>query len=73
MTADERTRPMSIFDIVYTGKDSRIKITEERGTRAMVSRKTLEAIGTHKGREADDGKAPKGVGTDVQAERPCLI
>ena len=27
----------------------------------MVSRQTLEAIGTRKGREADEGKAPKGV------------
>ena len=27
----------------------------------MVSRQTLKAIGTHKGREADEGKAPKGV------------
>lgn len=27
----------------------------------MVSKQTLEAIGTRKGREADEGKAPKGV------------
>ena len=27
----------------------------------MVSRQTLEAIGTRKGREADEGKAPEGV------------
>lgn len=26
----------------------------------MVSKQTLEAIGTRKGREADEGKAPKG-------------
>ena len=27
----------------------------------MVSKQTLEAIGTRKGREADEGEAPKGV------------
>ena len=59
-----------IIDIVDTGKDSRIKITDVRGTCAVVSRQP-KAIGTHKGREADDGKAPKGDDTDESAERPC--
>jgi hypothetical protein len=39
----------------------------------MVSKQILEAIGTHKGREADEGKAPKGddttrAGRKVQRE-----
>ena len=50
------------------------KISKDvRGTRAMVSRQTLKAVGTRKGREADEGEAPKGDETDSRAERPCLI
>ena len=43
---------------------------EMRGTHAMVSRQP-KSIGTHKGREADDGTDPKRGGTGAQAERPC--
>ena len=49
----------TVFDFVDTGKDSRIKITDVRGTHAAASSQS-KAAGTHKGREADDGKAPKG-------------
>lgn len=58
----------TFFDIVDTGKDSRIKITDVRGTHAMVSRQP-KAIGTHKSREADDGQAPEGEGTTGQDKR----
>ena len=64
-------RRIEIIDIVDTGKNSRIKITEERGTRAMVSRQPLNAIGTHKSREAAVGKAPKGVGLTFRLKDPA--
>lgn len=43
----------------------------ERGSRkdCKLSRQKLKGRGTHKGREADAGKAPKGGRTTMQAER----
>jgi len=41
-----------------------------RGTRARLS-KGIERRGTHKGREADEGKAPKGVGLVLRLRDPA--
>ena len=52
-----------IIDIVDTGENLQNKYQRTlRGTRARLST-GKEKRGTHKSREADDGKAPKGDGT----------
>lgn len=59
----------AVLDIVDSAEEHD-KDTREGATHAAVSRQP-KAVGTHKGREADDGKAPEGVDTDQSAERPC--
>ena len=44
------------------GAEEHIKYTREGATHAAVSRQP-KAVGTHKGREADDGKGSDGVDT----------
>jgi hypothetical protein len=48
----------AFIDIVDSAEEHD-KDTREGATHAAVSRQP-KAVGTHKGREADDGKAPKG-------------
>jgi hypothetical protein len=49
----------TVFDIVDTGKDSRIKITDERGTRAAASRHTLKPLARIKAVRQTTGRPRK--------------
>lgn len=57
----QKMKGKAFIDIVDSAEEH-IKYTREGATHAAVSRQP-KAVGTHKGREADDGKGSDGEGT----------